>query len=261
MTAHTAPPILHPFRRWTYDAAMGPLALLIFALLAADGGTVPAPATALPPGAVELLPRGAAPDAKLPLIIAIHGRGGNALRFAQFIQVLGPPARIVSLQAPDRWGEGYSWLELPLASAAGDDRELTRAIAGRAADLQPVIARIAAGRPHCGDPIIVGYSQGGAITLALAVSAPPGFKAQYFEVAGALPPSFPFSDHLPDLVGFHGTADQSVSYAEAVATFQRAPRTVTWTLFAYEGAGHDPSRELRQDLGDELQKASRRACR
>jgi len=218
----------------------------------------------LPEGAVELLPAGAAPDAaNLPLVIAIHGRGGNPERFGQLVQNCAAGARIVGLRAPDRWEEGFSWLEMPIASAAEspeNDRAFTALLQKRVVELRAAIAQTVKARPHCGDPILVGYSQGGALVLALAASAPADFKAQYFEVAGALPASFPFGPNLPNLVGFQGTADRSVPYAEAVATFQRVPKTVTWSLYAYQGAGHDPPRELRSDLGDELRQAYQRAC-
>jgi phospholipase/carboxylesterase len=212
---------------------------------------------------VELLPPGTPPGARLPLVIAIHGRGGTPLRFGQFVQNLAAGARIVALKAPDAWGEGFSWFEVPVAPAmakADDDRAFTGFIQRRLSELRPLVTQVARARPHCGEPILVGFSQGGALVLGLAVTAPADFKARYFEVAGALPESFPFAARLPDLVGFHGTADQAVPYASAMATFRRVPKDVTWTLYAYEGAGHDPSRELRQDLGDELRQAYQRAC-
>ncbi|HYV47707.1 MAG TPA: alpha/beta fold hydrolase [Myxococcaceae bacterium] len=234
-------------------------ASLILLLLSADGGTPPP----LPEGAVELLPAGTAPDAKLPVVIAIHGRGGNPERFGKLVQNCAAGARIVGLRAPDRWGEGFSWLEMPIASAGDSpesDRAFTALLQKRVVEIRAAIAQIVKARPHCGDPILVGFSQGGALVLALAASAPADFKAQYLEIAGALPASFPLGPNLPDLIGFQGTADQSVPYAEATATFQRVPKSVTWTLYAYEGAGHDPPRELRKDLGDELRQAYQRAC-
>lgn len=212
---------------------------------------------------MELLPAGAAPDAKLPLVIAIHGRGGDPERFGKLVQNCAAGARIVGLRAPDPWDEGFSWLEMPIAAAAEspeNDRAFTALLHKRVVELRAAIAQVVKARPHCGDPILVGYSQGGALVLALAASASADFKAQYFEIAGALPASFPLGLNLPDLVGFQGTADQSVPYREAVATFQRVPKTVTWSLYAYEGAGHDPPRELRSDLGDELRQAYQRAC-
>ncbi|HZN95576.1 MAG TPA: hypothetical protein VFB81_22845 [Myxococcales bacterium] len=247
-------------------------ALLPFLLAAADGGSLAPDAGAgaaavpgLPPGAVELLPPGAKPDARLPLLIAIHGRGGNPLRFAQFVQNSAPGARIVALRAPEPWGEGFSWLETPRASnlstaLAEDDRALNDLILRRVSEIRAAIAQIDRARPHCGDPILVGFSQGGTLVLGLAATAPRGFKAQYLEIAGALPPSFPVGQNLPDLVGFHGTADQAVPFVLAEATFRRVPKTITWTLYAYDGAGHDPPRELRQDLGEELRQAFQRAC-
>jgi len=239
---------------------------LLFLLLAADGGSASPDAGAaatLPPGAVELLPPGSAPDAKLPLVIAIHGRGGNPERFGRLVQNCAAGARIVGLRAPERWGEGYSWLESPIALAEDSpesDRAFTDLLQRRIAEIRLAMAQVVQARPHCGDPIIVGYSQGGALVLGLAATAPADFKAQYFEIAGALPASFPLGEHLPNLIGFQGTADQSVPYSMAEATFRRVPKSVTWTLYAYQGAGHDQPRELRADLGDELRQAYQRAC-
>jgi len=248
-------------------------ALLSFLLAAADGGSLAPDAGAaaapavpgLPAGAVELLPPGAKPDARLPLIIAIHGRGATPLRFAQFVQNSANGARIVALQAPEPWGDGFSWLETRKASnlstaLVDEDRALNDLILRRVSEIRAAIAQIDRARPHCGDPILVGYSQGGALVLGLAATTPKGFKAQYLEIAGALPPSFPLGQNLPDLIGFHGTADQAVPFVLAEATFRRVPKNVTWTLYAYDGAPHDPPRELRQDLGEELRQAFQRAC-
>ncbi|HEY8211365.1 MAG TPA: alpha/beta fold hydrolase [Myxococcaceae bacterium] len=245
---------------------MRPTVSLLLLLLAADGGSSTpdaGAAAALPPGAVELLPSGTPPEARLPLVIAIHGRGGNPERFGRLVQNCAAGARIVGLRAPDRWGEGYSWLESPIADTGDSpeaDRAFTALLQRRVAELRAAIAQVVQARPHCGDPILVGYSQGGALVLGLAATAPADLKAQYFEIAGALPASFPLGEHLPNLIGFQGTADQSVPYAMAEATFRRVPRSVTWTLYAYDGAGHDPPRELRADLGDELRQAYQRAC-
>src|SRR3954471_18248535 len=134
------------------------LFIRLLLLLAADGGNASpdaGTAAALPPGAVELLPPGAAPDAKLPLVIAIHGRGGNPERFGRLVQNCAAGARIVGLRAPERWGEGNTWRESPIASTSEtpeSDRAFTELLQRRVAKIRVAIAQVVQARPHCGDP-------------------------------------------------------------------------------------------------------------
>ncbi|MFC4821694.1 alpha/beta fold hydrolase [Dokdonella ginsengisoli] len=89
-----------------------------------------------------------------PVVVLLHGLGGNLRNFHALIERLAPDHRVVAL---DRPGCGYS----TTASAAQPDLfEQARIVAAflRALDLR--------------QPLVVGHSMGGALALALALDFP-----------------------------------------------------------------------------------------
>ena len=58
---------------------------------------------------VELVTGGAAADAELPLILALHGRGDTAEDFATLFRGFAVPARVAVLRPPHPWGSGQAW--------------------------------------------------------------------------------------------------------------------------------------------------------
>ena len=84
------------------------------ALVVVVGFLAPAAACARPTHVeplpyVEVVTGGAAADAELPLIIALHGRGDTAEDFAPVFRDFPARARVAVLRPPRAWGGGQAW--------------------------------------------------------------------------------------------------------------------------------------------------------
>lgn len=121
---------------------------------------------------------------------------------------------------------------------------------------------LVAARPTVGKPLVTGFSQGGIMTFALAVTHPEALAAA-FPISGLLPPSLypsaalssgPRPAELPPVTAFHGASDLAVPTAGArgsVAELERAGYRAE--LREYAGVAHDISpeeeREIREHIG------------
>lgn len=193
---------------------------------------------------VELLPPGATAQAPLPLVIALHGRGGDARAFAGFVRRLVPHARIISLQAPTPMGEGFTWLQTRVAhkDAARVTREVRRALEA----LRPRLREVVKSAPACGQPVIVGFSQGGVLALALAAERFQGMAA-FVDIAGALPARYPVarSGGPARVISLHGREDDTVPLSatrRALAALRQAGVEVRSVELA---GGHASTEALR----------------
>ncbi len=217
-------------------------------LVVACGGQASAPAPAppapapdpveLPPAAlpadanVEIVPEGYTVDAALPVVVAVHGLGSQPEVFAHLLDDLGLPVRVVAPRGMVPYGDGYSWWPL----GARDDR-LNRTVAARqAADrVVQVLAAVVERRRVLGEPVIVGFSQGGLVAYAVAVSHPEAVSAA-FPVAGWLPqPMWPDAapPNAPRIEAWHGQADTRVPLAPTVALWD-ALDAAEWPLVRHE---------------------------
>src|SRR5690606_9262370 len=95
------------------------------------------------------------------------------------------PFRMFIPQAPDPLGDGFTWLAVPTLDP--NTQLFTSSLSARIDQLAPVIDEFRQTRPTLGKPILVGFSQGGIMTFALATRFPQQFGAA-FPMAGWLPP-------------------------------------------------------------------------
>jgi phospholipase/carboxylesterase len=108
---------------------------------------------------------------------------------------------------------------------------------------------------------VTGFSQGGALTLALATHHLDDVGAA-FPIGGWLPPSIAPSAPagLPPIVALHGEADARVPIGptrDAIAAL--AVRGARAELKAYPGVGHTISAEMHRDLERLLREAVARS--
>jgi hypothetical protein len=61
---------------------------------------------------VELITGGAMPEAELPMVIALHGRGDRPERFAQFLRGFDRPARVVLPAGIVPATGGFAWFKI-----------------------------------------------------------------------------------------------------------------------------------------------------
>jgi phospholipase/carboxylesterase len=212
---------------------------------------------------VEIVTAGASPEAALPMIVAIHGLGDDPDGFSDLLADFSAPARLVLPQAPDAYdGGGYSWF--PVLARDRDEPALARGIGRAASRLAAAVRELRQRRPTVGRPIVTGFSQGGMLAFALAVSHPDLFSAAY-PVGGWLPPPLWPSDvddpaAYPPIVALHGDADPAVGFQPTRDAVEHLRGLgLSATLHAYPGVEHAITPDMRRDLHALLREAHRRA--
>ena len=242
-----------------------PRASLAFALAVACEVVRSAPAAAAPADRpqplpfIEIVTGGARAGDELPLIIALHGRGDTAEGFAPLFRDLPVRARVAVLRPPHAWGGGQAWFLGGWAPA--DKRRPTAAELLAHADRVVATAEaIRTSRPTRGKPVVMGFSQGGMLTWAVALKHPRAFAAA-FPVAGFLFPEMLEQTRvdaagLPKIVAFHGAADPLVSADDDRRGVQLLEkRGVRVDLRIYPGVAHELPPALVNDLFAALSRA------
>jgi phospholipase/carboxylesterase len=228
-------------------------AALVLALVA----LLPAPAAARggraePLPYLEIVTGGASADAELPLIIALHGRGDTAEAFASLFRGLTVPARVAILRPPHAWNGGQAWFMEALAHV--NNRPAIAAELLQLADRVVATAdAIRGARRTRGRPIVIGFSQGGMLTWAVAVAHPRAIGAA-FPIAGFLFPEMLGKTRvdaraMPPIVAFHGDADPLVPVEEDRKGVQAlAKHGVHAELRVFPGVRHEIPPPLRDEI-------------
>jgi len=208
---------------------------------------------------VELVTGGARSGDELPLIIALHGRGDTAEAFAPLFRDMPVRARVAVLRPPHAWGGGQAWFVGGWAHA--DKRAAIAAELLAHADRVVATAEaIRASRPTRGKPVVMGFSQGGMLTWAVALKHPRAFAAA-FPLAGFLFPEMLEQARvnepaMPPIVAFHGGADPLVSVdddRQGVRLLEK--RGVRVDLRIYPGVQHELPPALVNDLFNALSRS------
>jgi phospholipase/carboxylesterase len=180
-----------------------------------SASATPAPVATQPSGPepsslpfVEATTAGAARDAALPLVVALHGLGDRPEHFIGLFEDFPVQARIIAPHSRSPYGEGFAWF----APVGPMSDESAPAMASAADDVARFALEAARARPTLGKPIITGFSQGGALSYAVAARHPDAVAASV-PISGWLPPPLwpPTLPHdPPPIFAFHGTADSRV---------------------------------------------------
>jgi phospholipase/carboxylesterase len=171
---------------------------------------------------IEIVTGGARPGDTLPLIIGLHGLGGKPQTFLEVLAKFPGRARIVTMEAPTPHGRGFAWFQIVNHDIESEDAAKN---IGEAADrLATAIIALTHERPTAGLPILTGFSQGGAMTFAVAARHPEAIAAA-FPLSGWLPPALVPSGAAPPsrppIFAFHGTADERVPFADGKGAVAR----------------------------------------
>lgn len=207
---------------------------------------------------LEHMTGGARPDERVPMIVALHPMGGDPADFLQLLRRYRRRARLI-LPYGHPSGGRYLWYD-----SVGDN--VAAPVVTREADrIAAALAALVAARPTVGKPLVTGFSQGGIMTFALAVSHPEALAAA-FPISGLLPPSLypsaalsslPRPATLPPVAAFHGALDLAVPARGArasIAELQRAGYTAE--LREYAGVEHDISDEEAGELLERIGRAA-----
>lgn len=195
---------------------------------------------------------GAAPDAELPLIVAIHGYGDRPENFKSIVRKLPSQARVVIPYGLTPYGRGYSWFDLRPRD------QMHVGIDAAAKRLAVMLVELAARYPTRGKPVVTGFSQGGMLSFALATQHPTAISAA-FPLSGYIPPELitdPPSG-APPIVALHGEADTRLRLEPTRAGVDELKK-LGWdvTLHTYPDVPHSLSPAMLSRLFIEIGRAT-----
>jgi len=198
---------------------------------------------------LEIVRGDAKPNEKLPLLIVIHGLGDKPHHgWLQAVDVdSNIKARMILPQAPTPSGSGFAWF--PYRAGGLDQAALAHGIAEAAERLAHMLTVLQKQRPTRGKPVVSGFSQGGMLSYALALTHPE-LVAYAVPISGMLPEvAWPVNPPgkvvYPPLHALHGTADSVVRFTVDDQLVQRL-RTLGYPaeLVAFEHVEHAITPEM-----------------
>jgi phospholipase/carboxylesterase len=196
---------------------------------------------------LEAMTGGAANGAAEPLIVALHGLGGSPGNFITLFEAFPVQARVIAPHSHTAFGDGFEWF----APYGAVSDESAPALGKAADDVAAFIDQAAKAVPTLGKPIVIGFSQGGALSFTVAVRHPSSVAAS-FPISGWLPPPLwpsALPSDPPPIFAFHGTADQRVPLERdqnAVTALKKLGFPVQLTVT--EGVQHVITDEVRQKI-------------
>jgi phospholipase/carboxylesterase len=200
---------------------------------------------------IEHMTGGARAEERVPMIVALHPMDGDPADFLPLLRRYRRPARLI-LPYGHPSGGMYFWYD-------SVDEDVAAPRVTREADrIAAAIAALVAARPTVGKPLVTGFSQGGMMAFALAVTHPEALAAA-FPISGRLPSSLypsaalssgPRPTTLPPVVAFHGASDLAVPTQGARASIAELRQAgYTAELHEYPGVEHDlPDHEMGEIL-------------
>lgn len=203
-------------------------------------------------------PRDVEPDAELPMVVFLHGRGDRPVAPQTAFLDLDTPIRLILPRAPEPYGDGYAWM--PVSAHDGESPALVAATEARVETLTRALTEWRRRHPTRGRPIVMGFSQGGILSAVLALRDPSGV-GHAFPMAGWVPPSLapgPLDPYAPTapIHALHGADDPILPASRTRAALGRL-RAKGYPVVYEEigGVGH----ELAPAMIDRLRALVRRA--
>lgn len=199
-----------------------------------------------------------APSAELPCVLVLHWMGSGPETMLPICSAYPGAARFLLPFAPLPLGDAYTWFPLDFYDQPLTEQGTTiRAIADQLAGFLRAVSRQS---PYRGRAAVMGLSQGGDLSYALALYHPQTIGLA-LPLAGRLVPEFRVAEPVtqgerPAIWVFHGADDQ-------VVPVDLAEEAVTWLqqqgfdahLESYPDVGHDIPREMVVDMYKVLQQA------
>lgn len=205
-------------------------------------------------------PRELPEDATLPMVVYLHGRSSVPTAPNHAFYDLETPVRIIMPRGPLRSGAGYAWM--PVSARGGESPELTGPLVDNAARIARAMGEWRRRHPTRGRPIVMGFSQGGMLTMELALHHPESLSAA-IPLAGWVPPSRmpgrrdPYGTSVP-IRGVHGSADPVISASRSASAVRRLQALgYAADIVTVPGARHEMTLEMRELARERLQDALR----
>jgi len=189
----------------------------------------------------------AAAGAAMPLLVAFHYSGGSSAEsFANYDEVPGPVRILVPLGGfPKR--QGLSYYPVDYYQRPAEERyRIARETAAHMAEFLR-----AASQTYGATPVVSGISQGGDISLFLAVYHPEVVKAS-FPFAPVIPEQLTVSDASAGMEGppihvMQGDADAIIDVEVTRGRVSELAVGLPIRLTTYPGLGHDISPEMEAE--------------
>ncbi len=185
----------------------------------------------------------AAERANRPLLVLLHGYGSHEGDLFGLAPHLPLQPVIAALRAPLPAGPGYAWYDLNGATNESRSDGADAAARGVLHWLDRVQATSVG---------LLGFSQGGAMSIHLMRHAPERFAYAVslagFVVPGEAPADARLADLAPPVFWGRGTHDAVIPDSFVAATQRGLPHHVTLTERIYEGLGHSVSEAELADV-------------
>jgi phospholipase/carboxylesterase len=178
---------------------------------------------------------------ELPMLVVLHGRGGSAQIPGGPFLGLTHPVRVIVPQATERLGEGYEWLPVYVGEGLVD--RLSSTLFAQASRVAALVRQLSEERPTTGRVIVSGFSQGGLLSITLALYHD-DLIGEAFPLACWLPPPLVPTYRRADLAyprirSMHGTADTTIPFGPTRDLFTHlASLGFDVTLVPFEGVAH-----------------------
>jgi phospholipase/carboxylesterase len=178
-----------------------------------------------------------------PLLVLMHGRGSHEHDLFTLAPLLPAETVIASLRAPLPLGDGFTWF--PAGAPGGPDQEGADAASIAVLEWLDTV-------PQARRVGLLGFSQGGAMSIHLMRHAPERFAAHVclagFSIAGVLPADSRLETLRPPVFWGRDPADPVITAAAVERTAEWLPSRSTLTERLYTGIGHSISREELDDV-------------
>ena len=182
-----------------------------------------------------------------PLLVLMHGRGSDERDLASLAPLLPAEAVVVSLRAPHRLGDGFSWFP-PEETAVPDPIAVDQAANAVFAFLDAL--------PPTGQVGLLGFSQGGGMVTQLVRRAPERFAAGVllagFVIPGDLPGDALLATLRPPVFWGRDVADPVIPQSVVAFTAAWLSAHTTPVVREYPSIGHSVSREELDDVSEFL---------
>jgi len=193
-------------------------------------------------------------DAPLPLVVELHGYGDAPRVPVGPYLAVSRPYRMVLPAGPVAVGDGRAWSSIRVRDGQPD--ALARDLAARLEPLARLVETVRAVRPTAGPTLLVGFSQGGHLALALATRRPDLFDLALPMASWLPPPLEPAGPPGRTVIhAIHARDDERVPYPPSAALLERL-RATGWdvTLETIEGT-HAVSPDIEAFVLRELSRA------
>ena len=191
----------------------------------------------------------------LPMVIVLHGSGGDEKDLLPNLKRTDASFRYIGFRGPITRGRGYRWAKGSGATTSQAHEHYLENLDEVAFSIAEAVDELVTKYPTTGKPTVFGFSAGAELAMFLAGSYPQNFSA-IFAVAGAFP-----TDTVVDyferrsgaiVYGYASSEDTLVSVAQTKDALEKLSEFGRATEFTEFDGGHTIPGVALDDLADYL---------